>query len=67
MTGYAEEHPVPRDEPHHYITHVEYCPVCGAEETHKTRKPGPRVTTRNSTADHYAYYIIEEQYDYCEG
>lgn len=66
MTGYAEAEPVSRDQPHHYIIHVEYCPVCGKERTERTRKPGPRIKTDNEAADFYNYYILEERYDYCQ-
>lgn len=67
MTGYSEEHPVPRSQPHHYETYIEYCPVCGRERKEMTRKPGKRVKTDNVTADFYAYYEFKEVYDWCDG
>lgn len=67
MTGYANDKPVSNREPHHYVFHIEYCPVCGSERTDKTRVAGPRPTSDNLALDYYSTHFIEDRHDYCEG
>ena len=67
MTGYAAAEPVPRTAPHHYVTHVEWCPVCGRERTDITRMAGPRPRDPDPIKDWQLTHIYDERYDWCEG
>ena len=59
MSGAAYDKPVPRDRPHWYITHIDYCPVCFSERKERTRMPGKRPS------GYAKRYVIEEHYDWC--